>query len=253
MTPVPSKPHGARPTAGTGFLVLAVGLALVLPSLLAWLGFVTLAGSGQASAGQQLVYSLGKVVQFSLPLLVLFLLDRRRPSLPASLWSGVGIGLGFGLAVAGAMLALYFGVLRNTTLFADTPRQVQQKLRELNLETSARFLILAVFLSAVHSFLEEYYWRWFVFGRLRQLVPWGIALVVSGLAFMAHHVIILAVYLPGWFWAGVLPFSLGIAVGGWVWAWLYDRTGSLLGPWISHLIVDATIFVIGWDLIHRTV
>jgi membrane protease YdiL (CAAX protease family) len=44
-------------------------------------------------------------------------------------------------------------------------------------------------------------------------------------------------------------FTLAIVIGGAFWAWLYRRTGSLAGPWLSHALVDATIFVIGWDLI----
>ncbi len=99
-----------------------------------------------------------------------------------------------------------------------------------------------------HSLLEEYYWRWFVFGQLRRLTTFLPAAVVSSLAFMAHHVVILAVYFPDYFVVAVLPFSLGIAVGGFVWAWLYERNGSVYAPWLSHLLVDAAIFVIGWDL-----
>ena len=32
-------------------------------------------------------------------------------------------------------------------------------------------------------------------------------------------------------------------------AWLYRRSGSLVGPWLSHLLVDAGIMVIGYDLL----
>ena len=39
-----------------------------------------------------------------------------------------------------------------------------------------------------------------------------------------------------------------IAAGGAVWAWIYERTGSLYGPWLSHLVVDAGIFIIGYDI-----
>ena len=49
----------------------------------------------------------------------------------------------------------------------------------------------------------------------------------------------------------MLPASLGVAVGGAAWAWLYERTGSVLAPWVSHLLIDATLFVIGWDLLRR--
>jgi membrane protease YdiL (CAAX protease family) len=232
-------------------LALAVGLTLVLPSAIAWLGFFTLAGSGQPSAWQQLAYGAGKVVQFGFPVAFLLLVERRRPAFPSHPWAGVGLGLLFGLLVAGAMVSLYFLVLRDSPLLVDTPAQARQKMRELSVDSPGRFLALAVFLSALHSGMEEYYWRWFVFGRLRLLIGHPAAILVSGLGFMAHHVILLAVYLPGRFWLGVVPMSLAIASGGWVWAWLYDRSGSLLGPWVSHALVDAAIFVVAWDLVRR--
>ena len=111
---------------------------------------------------------------------------------------------------------------------------------------------LAGFIVLTHSLLEEYYWRWFVFGRLRKFLSFGRAAAASGLAFMAHHVVILGVYLPGHFWSGVVPFSLAIAVGGAVWAWLYQRADSVYPPWLSHAIVDGALFVIGWDLLGRS-
>jgi membrane protease YdiL (CAAX protease family) len=115
--------------------------------------------------------------------------------------------------------------------------------------TPERYLVLAAFFSVAHSLLEEYYWRWFVFGQLRRVAPLGLALVLSSLAFMAHHVVVLYLYLPGHLLSAVAPSSLAIAAGGVVWAWLYDRVGSLYPSWLGHLLVDATIFVIGWDLL----
>ena len=73
--------------------------------------------------------------------------------------------------------------------------------------------------------------------------------MLSSLAFTAHHVVILHVYLPGHFFTAVVPFSLGVAVGGAVWAWLYEKSDNLYAPWLSHGLVDVAIFVIGYDLI----
>jgi membrane protease YdiL (CAAX protease family) len=68
---------------------------------------------------------------------------------------------------------------------------------------------------------------------------------------MSHHVIVLSVYFPGRFWSAVVPFSLAIALGGAAWAWIYHKSGSLIGPWISHLIVDVAVMAIGYDLAFR--
>ena len=43
--------------------------------------------------------------------------------------------------------------------------------------------------------------------------------------------------------------SAAVAIGGAFWAWLYERSGSLVGPWMSHLLVDAGIFLVGFDLV----
>jgi membrane protease YdiL (CAAX protease family) len=43
--------------------------------------------------------------------------------------------------------------------------------------------------------------------------------------------------------------SASVAVGGALWAWLYRRSGSLLGPWLSHMLVDAALMAAGWDMV----
>jgi membrane protease YdiL (CAAX protease family) len=95
--------------------------------------------------------------------------------------------------------------------------------------------------------LEEYYWRWFVFGQLRRWIPVGAAIAVSSLAFTAHHVLVLRFYFGGFSLpTGIL--SLAVASGGVFWAWLYQKSGSLYGPWLSHALIDAALFLIAYDL-----
>ena len=89
-----------------------------------------------------------------------------------------------------------------------------------------------------------------MFAQLRRFLPLAPAVVISSAAFVAHHVVVLATYF-GWFSVLTLFFSFSIGVGGAVWAWLYDRTGSLQGPWLSHVFADLGIFVVGYDLASR--
>jgi membrane protease YdiL (CAAX protease family) len=269
--------------------ILALLFAMIFPTVAAWSYFLGLAHSTPGvNPWQQAAYVIGKVVQFSFPLAFLVFLGRRAQQrkerqrayaqhapvgeLPpaAKSWdvslgdgwrdprwlqvqrphfSGLRPGLMFGLTVAAVMLGGYFGALRGTSLLSTTPAMVRHKLEQVNMATPPRYAVLAVFLVVVHSLLEEYYWRWFVFGGLRQFLSLVPAMFLSSLAFMAHHVVLLYVYLPGKFWAVALPFALAIAVGGAVWAWLYERNDSLWSPWLSHLIIDAAILVIGWDLL----
>jgi uncharacterized protein len=231
-------------------ILLALLFAMTFPTLAAWSYFLALVEQGgKINIWQQAAYVSGKIIQFAFPLLCLAMVERRLPRLPQPRREGLALGLGFGLLVFGLMMGIYFGVLRGTGMLAHTPERVHQKLQEVNMDSPARFLGLAMFIVAAHSLLEEYYWRWFVFGQLRRLIAWVPALVLSSLAFMAHHVIVLYVYLPGKFWSAAFPFSLGIAVGGGVWAWLYERSGNIWAPWLSHMLIDAAIFVIGWELL----
>ena len=153
--------------------------------------------------------------------------------------------------MAACAFGLYATLRHQTDLFADTPALVAGMLQKFGMTDLGRYLLFAVPFCLVHSLMEEYYWRWFVFGWLKRWVPLWPAIVLSSLAFMGHHVVVLNVYFPDRFWTATVPFSLAIAIGGAVWAVLYARSGSLLGPWISHLIVDIAIMAIGYDLVFR--
>ncbi|MEZ4820135.1 MAG: hypothetical protein R3A45_09675 [Bdellovibrionota bacterium] len=41
-------------------------------------------------------------------------------------------------------------------------------------------------------------------------------------------------------------FSICVALGGVLWSWMYYRSDSLYGAWISHVFVDAALFSIGY-------
>jgi membrane protease YdiL (CAAX protease family) len=229
---------------------LALLFTCLGPLAMAWLGFVALANDSDRS--QSLlgtIYSVGKIIQFAFPLLYIWWFERDQLRTMTFAARGIGLGVAFAVVVDIAMAGLYFGLLRDSSALADTPIRILGKLQEFRLATPAGYLAIGLFLSVMHSLLEEYYWRWFVFGWLKQYIPLAWAIVLSSLAFMAHHVVILYVYLPGHFWTLAMPFSLGVAVGGGVWAWMYHRSGSLAGPWVSHVLVDAAILLIGYDML----
>src|SRR5262249_51499854 len=153
------------------------------------------------------------------------------------------LGGGLGLALAAAiLLAFQFAAKPAGLIPPSAVAAVRDKIAGLGFDSPLLFLTLAIFYSIVHSLLEEYYWRWFVFGQLRLLTPLPQAIAVSSLGFMAHHVCVVSVYF-GWFSPESIALSLAVAVGGALWAWLYQRTGNLVGPWISHALVDAAIFL----------
>jgi len=243
---------------------LALGLAIVFPGVMAWIYFEAVSpksGAESPNRAFQIIYAGTKVIQFSFPLLFFRLINRsawRRATTvslrericgsPAGIWLGVG----FGLLAAGIILWLYHCELKNSAVFTGTPERLRSKVTEFGIYSAPGFIGLAAFLAILHSFLEEYYWRWFVHAFLRNWLRFLPAALISGLAFTGHHVFVLDVYFPDRFWSAVIPFSLGIAVGGIVWAWIYERSGSLLGPWLSHFLVDAAIMAVGYDILFES-
>ncbi|MCI0459236.1 MAG: CPBP family intramembrane metalloprotease [Gemmataceae bacterium] len=230
----------------------ALAFAMVYPSFMSWVYFFALASDGGAANDLALVaYRAGKAVQFSFPLVYTWLFDREqlRPRAPTT--NGLLLGVGFGLVVVALMFMLYHVWLRGTGLMDVAGREIVGKLREFQIATPSGFVLFGVFISVAHSLFEEYYFRWFIFGRLRKHIRLWPAVMLSAVAFMAHHVLVMAVYFPGPFNFAlvVMPFALCVAVGGAAWAWLYERSESLLAPWLSHLVVDVGIMVIGYDLV----
>jgi membrane protease YdiL (CAAX protease family) len=232
-----------------------LAFALVLPSIMAWVYFVAASPAGttvdEPSPFVRGFYILGKVVQIGLPIAWVWFTSRGELRLTRPTSRGIGRGVVFGLAVGAFAFFLYSYLRSSTAVFDGVPDRIREKLNEFGVAAPLKYTALAGFLSIINSAMEEYYWRWFMFGRLKKHIALSNAITISSLGFMAHHVIVLSVYFPGHFWSAVVPFSLAIAFGGAVWAWLYHRSGSLLGPWFSHFIVDVAVMTIGYDLAFR--
>jgi membrane protease YdiL (CAAX protease family) len=195
------------------------------------------------------VFLFGKLVQFSTPLLFVVMTEPRRLRLARPSLRGMLAGLAFALVGTIGTFVLYYGFLRGGGVLAETAGIIRNWLEKFGFHNLDRFLVFAFFMCVPHALLEEYYWRWFVFDRLRRQMSWRPAALLSALAFMSHHVLVLAYYLPHYFWSVGLGLSLSVALGGFVWAWIYQRTGNLYAPWLSHLLVDAVIMVVGWDMV----
>jgi uncharacterized protein len=227
----------------------AVLFALIYPTLLTWVYFIALAN--ESSAVQQTAYTVGKLIQFGFPLVWTWIYQRRSLGLPPLRLAGVLEGLLFGAVVAGGILLAYHFWLKPAAIFRAATEPMLAKLTGIGLVTPAAFIALGVFYSLLHSLLEEYYWRWFVFARLAETAQFWLSILLSSIGFAAHHVLIIGFYF-GWTSPTTWLFSAAVAIGGAVWAWLYHRGGSLVGPWLGHLLVDAAIFAVGYDLVFNS-
>ena len=236
--PSNSKRHRSRDLA-------AVAFCIVLPTIVTLAYFIWFADKADSL---KLAFGIGKVVQFGFPVVFVWMYARDRIGLPPKSKDGIGFGLVFGLIIAAATGLLYAWWLKPAGEIDAAAEQIKTKVAGFGVDNALAYLGMGVFYAVAHSFLEEYYWRWFVFGQLRPWVSKNLAIVISSLGFMAHHVIVLGTFFG---WDNWLAYFLSfcVAVGGAVWAGLYDRSQSLLGPWLSHALVDAGIFAVGYDIV----
>jgi hypothetical protein len=220
---------------------------MMMPCVASVFYFVIWPGSVIAAA----LYSATKVFTVAWPLIALRFLEggrwNWRDMVARRHLSALPLGGLTGLLLGGVILLLYaFSPLGEGARQAAD--DVQAKVARIGLGTPGRFLAAALFLSFLHSLIEEFFWRWYVFGRLARFTAWGVACLLASLAFAAHHYVVLSTLFPA---SETFLFGTGVAFGGAVWCWLYRRQGSVAGCWVSHALVDIAIFWAGYRLLFR--
>ena len=123
---------------------------------------------------------------------------------------------------------------------------IAAKTAQMGINGPTRYVAFCLVLAGVHSLIEEFFWRWYVFGRLIKVVPRSAAYFLASLAFAGHHYVVLACCFSA---TGTLVFGTCVGIGGGLWCWMYRRQSTLAGSWISHALVDAAILYIGYKLI----
>lgn len=224
---------------------LALLPALLVPLFGALIYFVWMP---EGTAGKT-AYTLTKVFTLVYPLIFLKriglggLIRREDRKVDWPSWkSVVVIGLGSGTVISLA------GVLLMMTPLGEMVRTGADRVNERadGLGFADHYILFAVFVSLLHSALEEYYWRWFVYGHLRRICGRWTGHLIAGVGFAAHHLVVTLVFFP-------VPMALFlafcVAVGGVIWSVLYERQGTVLGCWLSHLCVDVFLMWVGYELI----
>ena len=234
--------------------ILVVVLGMAIPTLITWIYFDLLASA--PALAQKTAYVFGKLSQVGI-MLVAFWLWRQRlkrtrtePSLMgkpiASRW--IAIGFISGLVIGCASIMVFQWVLLPLGVMESAKLKAMEKLRSFGADSPAALVAIALFYAILHSGFEEFYWRGFVFRGLNEYLGVAPSVFLSSLAFMSHHVLVLAKFFG---YASLMTYllALSVAVGGAIWAYLYHRCSSLIPGWISHALVDAALFIIGYMLV----
>ena len=188
------------------------------------------------------LYFFSKIWILLVPLWWLFRVERAKPGLSPMKQGGLGFGLISGLVVGGSILLVFVWFGHHLIDGASVAQTAQTN----GLDDPTRYIGLAVYLSLVNSLLEEFVWRWFVFRRCETL--WGakVGVFASAFLFTVHHIFALAAQSDA---RMTVLGSLGVFTGGLIWSWAYARYRSVWPGYVSHVLVDIAIMLIGWMLI----
>jgi membrane protease YdiL (CAAX protease family) len=211
----------------------AVALILASPAASVALFTSTLFGGLLGTA----VWIGGKVWQIGLPAFWHLKVEGKERSLSPALQGGLREGAMLGVGMSAVMFVAWW--LARGELDSEQIRGFVEPFGLLN-----PWLYFAAFCYWVlfNSVMEEYLFRWFIFEKFESFVSGRVAVVLAALVFTAHHLFGMWSMFP--LWAALLG-SLGVFCGGVIWSGLYLRYRSIWPGYLSHAIVDVTMFGIG--------
>lgn len=219
--------------------LLALALLVPAPTAGVLAGMVLWPGTAAGRA----VYTAAKIWLLALPLIWHMLVERRPLRLPRP-GGGIGAGLISGLVMGAVVLAASLWL---------APRMLdlsvlRDNVAAVGLDRRTPYILGAIYWTVVNALLEEYVWRWFCVSRCRRLLPAVSAVFAAALFFTVHHLLALLTLMPA---AAALLCTAGVFTAGLYWSALYLRHGSIIPPYISHIIVDAAVFAAGYRLLFQ--
>lgn len=154
------------------------------------------------------------------------------------------------LAFAGSLLAVVFigGAYAFIGPSVDWG-SVISSLSETYRVSSTTYPLIGLAIVLVNPFMEEYFWRGFIYRAFRDNTNskrWKrVWLYATGIFFALHHVVIVSGWFVWWQWLLTVGF---LALVGIVFNVLYERTDSIIASWVVHSVADAVIILIGAHL-----
>ncbi len=152
---------------------------------------------------------------------------------------GLAKRLLLGLLIYGVIMAAY----ALTTGVFDYTRLVQSLSADQKVD-SGSFIWVALYISFCNSFLEEFLFRFVSFLQLSRYTAKKTAYGFSSVMFAVYHIAMLGASFP--------PLLLvlavaGLAIGGLIFDYVDDKSGSLYNSWVVHMFADFAIMTI-WYL-----
>lgn len=99
-----------------------------------------------------------------------------------------------------------------------------------------------IYLTFINSFLEEFFFRGFIFLNLKNLGIKRIAYFTSSIAFSIYHISNFQNWLNIWIFALA---TIGLFIGGMIFDYLDDKENTFINSWFVHICADLAIVGFG--------
>lgn len=147
------------------------------------------------------------------------------------------MGFLFGIMSFIIILITYY-ILRNIIDLQSISEDLQNKSKI----TASSFIFVGLYITLGNSFLEEYFFRGFIFLNLYEHKSKKFAYIYSSLLFGLYHIGI----FKAWFNIGLVGLALiGLITIGFIFNWLDTKSKNFFNSWLVHILADSAIILIG--------
>ncbi len=119
-------------------------------------------------------------------------------------------------------------------------------LKSTTAKTVANYFTVATYILLINSFIEEFFFRGFIFLNLKKFTPKFFASCFSALIFAVYHVGMMVTWFNIWVLLLIIFF---IALGGMIFNYLADKY-TIWASWIVHMFANLAIGFIGIYLLY---
>ena len=112
--------------------------------------------------------------------------------------------------------------------------------------TATNFVYVSLYISFVNSFLEELFFRGFMFLSLAKSGSRRFAYLISSLAFSLYHVAIISAWFNIWIFILII---VGLMFVGYIFNYITEKLDSFLASWVVHIFANLAINTIGFMML----
>lgn len=152
-------------------------------------------------------------------------------------YKGTKVGFLAGFLFFVVVLGAYF-VLQDYIDFGKISEELTTKLRI----TPINFVFVGLYIILGNSFLEEFFFRGFIFMNFHSSGYGKLGYLYSSVLFGLYHIAI----FKTWFSTPITLLALfGLISVGVLFNWMDTKSNNFMNSWISHAFADAAIILIG--------